>query len=97
MFDEKNLDPDMPYQGHDPLIKVRSENQSFNKLWLKSDRKMAPIEAAGFTIFGLFFIAGGLFFAQGLTGNFMGCFRGSVSLIFLYLGIRGLINVYKSL
>jgi hypothetical protein len=54
MFDERDIESDKRYHEYYPIIKTHRERQSFNKLWLKSDRKMKPVQAAGFTIFGLF-------------------------------------------
>ena len=90
------------YSGNDPLVKSRRESRGFNVMWLKANRKMTRLEATGFTIFGLFLTAGGLFFAQHLVGQFrnnffIGCFMTAFSAVFLYLGLRSLVNVLRSL
>jgi len=95
-------DLDDRYKGSDPIIKARAESDSFNQLWLKPDRKMVPIQIIGFTLFGLLFTAFGLFAVKSAVADFRDntfsrCFIGGVGAVLLYLGLRSLISVYRSL
>jgi hypothetical protein len=90
------------YGGSDPLVKSRRESASFNVMWLRSPRKMRPVEALGFTVIGIFFTFFGLSAAQGLASDFrenifVGCFMAAACVGCLYLGLRGLWNVYRSI
>jgi len=94
--------PNHEYGGSDPLTKAQHETGTFNALWLKSDRKMKPVQAIGFTILNLAFVLTGLFFAQGIVGEFrssyfLGCLFAGVSAGTICVGIAGLVNIFKSL
>lgn len=92
---------DMSGSSHDPLRRASVECSTFNKFWLSDGGHRTPLQQVGYGIFSMAFICVGLFTLSAAASNFeadqifMGIGFGFATLFFLYLGLRGLRNVFR--
>ena len=90
----------LSYQGCDPIVASWKQSPAISKLWLKNGESQTTVQRIGFSIISLFLIGFGIDLAFGALDAFKGGDHGwvviaSICLVFLYLGLRGLRNVFR--